>query len=261
MFKRYRQFTAQYIYLLVSCYYLFTVGILSGKHRQLIRDLANHLGFPSEQRFSIPHKQGAQLVLNDACCLLCKLDAVNGDVVLNELIFIVQLVLFRKPGKIFEIGTFNGRTTLNIAANSPNNAIVYTLDLPRDGMTATKYSIDQFDEEFIDKEISGSDYIGTEWEPKIRQLYGDSATFDFKPYYNEMDLVFIDGAHSHEYVLSDSLNAIKMLHDGKGVILWHDYGGAWTGVTNAINELQTTNQLFSGLFRIEGTALACLVCD
>ena len=44
---------------------------------------------------------------------------------------IANLAEQAEPPTAFEIGTFDGRTTLNIAANLRPPARVYTLDLPK----------------------------------------------------------------------------------------------------------------------------------
>jgi hypothetical protein len=59
-----------------------------------------------------------------------------------------------------------------------------------------------------------------------------------------MDFVFIDAAHSYEYVLRDSINAIKMLRESRGLLLWHDYASL-PGVNKALDELYTTDARFS----------------
>jgi len=46
-------------------------------------------------------------------------------------------------------------------------------------------------------------------------LFGDSASFDYSPYHGRVDLFFIDGAHSYEYVRSDTLNANEVLSSRK----------------------------------------------
>ena len=58
---------------------------------------------------------------------------------------------------------------------------------------------------------------------RIHRLLGDSATFDFSPYARNIDLFFIDGAHTYEYVKNDTLKALECCHPGS-VIAWHDYG-------------------------------------
>jgi hypothetical protein len=93
---------------------------------------------------------------------------------------------------------------------------------------------------------------------KICQLYGDSATFDFTPFFG-MDFIFIDGSHSYEYVLNDSRKAIQLLREGKGVILWHDYATEWwEGVTKALNDLYLNDSEFKDLKWIAGTSLVYL---
>lgn len=86
---------------------------------------------------------------------------------------------------------------------------------------------------------------------KITQLFGDSAKFDFSPYYNSFSLVFVDGSHAFEYTLSDTKEAIKIVRKG-GVIIWHYYG-LWKGVTRALEEIERKDNM--GLRNIAGTSL------
>jgi predicted O-methyltransferase YrrM len=83
--------------------------------------------------------------------------------------------------------------------------------------------------------------------------------FDFSLYYNSIDFIFIDGAHTYKHTLSDSANALKMLRNGCGVIVWHDYAGVWEGVVRALNRLYKTQDTFKDIHHIEGTSLAYLV--
>jgi hypothetical protein len=94
-------------------------------------------------------------------------------------------------------------------------------------------------------------------EQRITQLYGDSGTFAFEPYYDSVDLVFVDASHAYEYVVNDSLHALRMLRGGRGTIVWHDYS-RWDGVTGALNDLRERHKSFAGLEWIEGTTLALL---
>ena len=54
-----------------------------------------------------------------------------GGVSVDDLITLCRIVRSRRPSIIFEIGTYLGGTTLQLAANS--DAKVYTLDLPPSG--------------------------------------------------------------------------------------------------------------------------------
>ncbi|MEM4725269.1 MAG: hypothetical protein QXP01_09675, partial [Candidatus Hadarchaeum sp.] len=57
-----------------------------------------------------------------------------GNMPIQELIVLCKLARQIKPRVIFEIGTFLGETTLQLAANT--NATVFTLDLPPVGHPA-----------------------------------------------------------------------------------------------------------------------------
>lgn len=185
-----------------------------------------------------------------------EIDAVDGNVSERELVMICRLVQAFKPRRLFEIGTFDGRTTVNLAANSPGDARVYTLDLPKDAIDTSAAPIHAHEVRYADKSESGARYRDSDVAMKIEQLYGDSGTFDFSEFYSGIDFVFVDGSHTYEYVINDSLHALQMLRDD-GVIVWHDYS-RWDGVTRALNELRRLKPEFSGLRWIEGTTLAVM---
>lgn len=132
---------------------------------------------------------------------------------------------------------------------------LYTLDLKPE--MDTVYHLDQGERHMDEKPRSGARidaYRITcgDTVSRIHQLYGDSASFDFSPYYNSCGLVFIDASHAYDYVLSDSRAALKMLKPG-GAILWHDYG-IWSGVTDALEHLAAGEM--PGIQCIQGTSLA-----
>lgn len=183
--------------------------------------------------------------------------AADGNVTLLELTVLDSLVAARRPKRVFEIGTFDGRTTLNLAANVPPGAVVHTLDLPSAGDPALPVHSD--DRPFIRKSQQGTRgrrFQGAPEQDGIVQLEGDSASFDFLPYARMMDFVFVDGSHSYDYVRSDSLNALDLATPG-AMIVWHDYG-EWEGVTRALNELSSADPRFAGLRHVRGTTLALL---
>jgi hypothetical protein len=156
---------------------------------------------------------------------------------------------------LFEIGTFDGRTTLNLAMNAPRHCRIYTLDLPPE--VATKYAIAAGERHMIDKPMPGARYekyrrTHPDAVAKISQLLGDSAVFDYAPYQPVCSLVFVDGSHAYDYALSDTRAALSLVNKG-GAIIWHDYG-IWEGVTRALDELEQRDNL--GIKNIRGTSLA-----
>lgn len=160
------------------------------------------------------------------------------SVSLPELCLLVHLLLRSNARTIFEIGTFVGRTTLNLALNSRKEARIYTLDFPagrQDGYSA------------------GSLFQRTPLKKKITQFFGESSSFDFSKFFGAIDFIFIDASHTYEHALSDSLNALRMLRAGRGTIVWHDYG--WQGVAPALNKLFREDKRLAGMRHIEGTSL------
>jgi predicted O-methyltransferase YrrM len=127
---------------------------------------------------------------------------------------------------IFEFGTYNGMTTLQIANNMECNSRIYTLDLPPETKASMPMSkLDEYVSNHFEGKMEttvGSYFKGTSKESLITQLFGDSATFDFSPYYGQMDLIIIDACHSYEMKKIDTDNAFKMAKD-KAIIIWDNY--------------------------------------
>ena len=161
----------------------------------------------------------------------------------EELVVISQLAATVSPHTLFEFGTFNGRTTLHLALNSPDEALVYTLDIKEGGFD---FGVDT---PFFKRMEVGECFRGTEVERKIRPLLGDSQVFDFTRWSGTVDLVFIDGDHSYDGVIRDSLTAFDLVRPG-GLILWHDYL-VIGDVTRALAKLGQSHMLM----RIAGTSL------
>lgn len=247
------KFIAAYFNALLNCLVMFTFGLFSNINRNRILKISAIFGYKPAFT-SIPEVRLSELVPGDIAVQVLEPDGVSGNITAAEIIAITQLIRYYKPRRLFEIGTFNGRTTLNMAANCAEDAEIYTIDLPKDMIDDTKFPIASGERGFVDKKTSGSRFSDTEWEKQITQLYGDSAAFDFSLYFNAMDFVFLDGSHQYKYVLNDSKMALKLIGSNNGIILWHDYG-VWKGVTKALEELYTHNSEFKNIKRIKGTSL------
>lgn len=250
------RFLKKYLFAAFSSLYLFTVGFWSARHRVLLSQICEHFGL-GKPKARIPKIGNWDLLKGPTSVTLCELGEWDGNVAINELAIISFLVSKNNPKKVFEIGTFDGRTTLNIANNCPREAKVFTLDLPKKDLDVTGLKIEDGDKKFVNKDHIGHRSLSAE-NSKITQLYGDSATFDWAPYNNAIDFLFIDGSHSYDYVMKDSLTALKIVKD-QGLILWHDYDNRfWPGLTTALNELYSTRPEFKGLRHIEGTSIVFL---
>ncbi len=163
--------------------------------------------------------------------------------ILLELVTLAYLMQVLRPRRIFEIGTFAGRTTRLLALNSPPDAQIFTLDLPRDRVT---HDI-------------GVDFRNTPEAAKITQLHGDTRTFDYSPWHGQCDFIWVDACHDYPFVVQDT-NAALRLRTGGGWIAWHDYRHTawWSGVTRPVRELAKTHP---GIRHIRGTTIAVLPPD
>ena len=253
------RFLPKLLYAQVRSLYLFTFGIFSSRNRFLIYQIATLLGWDGKRRAELLRKIPVVEVLSDPLALTLHNPAPKGgNVTFLELAIIVDLARSRKAEQIFEIGTFDGRTARNLAAILPVGGRVHTLDLPAELLDETEFKLAKGEEAFVEKPVQGSQFLGTPEAGKIQQLLGDSAKFDFSPYWGKMDMVFVDGSHAYEYVWTDTLNALKLLKPEGGLILWHDYTGAWPELTHALNELAAREARLRDMRHIEGTTLAYL---
>lgn len=254
------RFASAYLRAVIGSMYLLTLGMLSRRYRALMYQVASHFGYKLDYepvKPIVPPIPQAGFP-DELAIQVRETEEKSGNTSLLEIIFLVKLIRLHRPATIFEIGTFDGRTTLNMAANLVDGGKVYTLDLPKEQAYTTKLPIGPGDRKFILKDVIGARYLGSDCASKITQLTGDSAAFDFSQFNNSIDFVFIDGAHSYEYVANDTARAFQLLRNGRGAIVWHDYG--WVNaITRFLNEMYQRDSRFSNLHYIEGTTLAILV--
>jgi tRNA A58 N-methylase Trm61 len=149
---------------------------------------------------------------------------------------------------IFEFGTYKGVSTTQLALNVSDGGMVYTLDLPEDHPSYS-LPIPKPEEKAIAAEGGKGILIPRDLLEKVTFLSADSAKFDETPYLEAMDMVFVDGAHSYEYVKNDSDKGWKMLRSG-GVIAWHDCVASHRDVVKYVKECGHDAKL------VGGTALA-----
>jgi len=179
----------------------------------------------------------------------------DGNVRLSELALLGLAARDVALGsEIIEIGTFDGRTALNLAINAPRGVSIATLDLPAHQRPAL--AIEQSERQYVDKPEPGArlrdcDDVWREAASRVVQLRGDSATFDWSAHLGRAGLVFVDGSHAYDYAKTDSETAMRLVAPG-GIVLWHDYG-VWPGVARALEELEGARHL--GLINIRGTSL------
>jgi predicted O-methyltransferase YrrM len=259
--KRGFKFLARYGYALSMCGYLFSIGFLSSRNRSLLWAICEHFGYGSRKvEPVVPKCSLSDLFLDGAPLRVRCPETVHGNVSLLELLVLANLVNRHSPQVLLEIGTFDGRTTLNLAANSVDEASVYTLDLPANSVGTTKFPLLAEEMSSAGRDRSDFRFRGSGYEHKIIPLVGDSASFDFSFLKDKVDFVFVDGSHRYEYVVSDSKKALDVLGANGGIVVWHDYG-TWDDVTRALNELYIGQPELKNLRHVEGTTLAYAVLN
>ena len=173
----------------------------------------------------------------------------------KDVLYLALICRVLQPRTVFEIGTLYGYTALLFALNSPPDATVYTLDLPPDADFALRTTISDVTTRVAHNRAERLLFDGHSQESKIRPLQGDSALFDFSPWKENIDLFFIDGSHSYDYVRSDTERALHCCRPAS-VIVWHDYG-RW-GVNGVSKYLHELSRRYPQLCRLPGSSLAVL---
>jgi len=148
---------------------------------------------------------------------------------------------------MLEIGTNDGFSSLNWAANLAEGSLLQTVDLPVDKSLSERTSIAA---NACEPGQVGRLFRDTAESARIEQVFGDSRSLDWSSLGGPFDLIFIDGCHEYAFVRSDSMNAMKCVSPG-GIIFWHDYG-LIPDVSAAVDELQTDMPIAA----IKGTRLA-----
>jgi predicted O-methyltransferase YrrM len=168
----------------------------------------------------------------------------------GELMNLCAIERFIGAKNVLEIGTYDGNTALNLAANLVGGGRVSTVDLPADWDGHFVYDVPNSHWNISDRNRVGIQFRETPYESRIRQILGDSARLDWQALDPPFDLIFVDGCHYYDYVRKDTENALRCLRPG-GVIVWHDYGD-FKDVSRAVDE--TAKRITA--FAIRGTRLA-----
>lgn len=230
-----------------------------GESLLLYRSLAGKRGIPQKNVYEVlrPAVNVEEIVLGN----------LSGDGAWftpapSYAIDIVSLCLICRilqPKRVFEIGTLTGYTSFHFALNTADNAKIFTLDLPKDTKTEPRLKTGFADDAGIARHAKAMAYCfeTSRAASKISTLFGDSAVFNFSPFHGQIDFFFIDGAHSYEYVRSDTLNALKCCHAGS-VIAWHDFGRVVVdGVAKWVREFARDREVYS----VPGGSLAFTVLE
>jgi predicted O-methyltransferase YrrM len=168
---------------------------------------------------------------------------IIGDSGVDKLALVSGIAKICGAKRILEIGTSSGFMARHLAMNCGLDSRVWTIDLPEEAVEATAFALDKVDRDVVRKGARGSPPAGwyTAKSPErgqIIQILTDSARYDFSVVQQPLDFAFIDGAHSYEYVVLDSVNVLLRMRPG-GVVVWDDYRHYWPGLIQALGKLNS----------------------
>jgi hypothetical protein len=165
---------------------------------------------------------------------------------------LAAILMAEAPREVLEIGTYMGHTTRLMAENL-ESGVIHTVDLPETFTPETdpNTGLPKDDYHLIAHRRVGREYKGQPCESRIRQHFGDSATWDFRQA-GTPTFFFIDGSHTYEYCTSDTEKSLAIAPPSS-VFLWHDVDVAHEGV---IRSLVGFRKQGKDIRRIRGTALA-----
>lgn len=173
----------------------------------------------------------------------------GGGTDAREILILAAATKLVRPRRIFEIGTYNGRTTAVFILNAPSDCEVYTLDLPPQSSATRDYL--SSDVELVETRKTEAFLQRAGLGRRYRQIYCNSMEFDPEYLRDSIELGFIDGAHAYEFVKNDTEKMAVMM-SRRGLVFWHDYGGR--------GEFRPLSQYLESLkiqiYRVRGTSLA-----
>ena len=178
--------------------------------------------------------------IDDVAIPISAINQESGQENQVDLLYVSAIAKALGAKRIFEFGTYLGRTSWHLAATAPD-AEVWTLNLPPEADARIA-------------PLLGTFYRGTPEAERIHEVWIDSRKFEPGELAGTMDLVFIDADHSYDAVRNDTEKALALLKPG-GVVLWHDYAAKSPGVVRFGRDFA----LKRPLFRIKHTALMCLI--
>ena len=159
-----------------------------------------------------------------------------------DMLYVCAIARHIRARRIFEFGTYLGRTTYHLALGPDANE-VFTLDLDPSTLYPDDLKIGRAVRAVHERGLQGYFFRDHQCSRRITQLHGDTRTFNYSPYHGRMDFVFVDGGHTYELISNDTKHAFSLLRPG-GVIVWHDFAPKGRDVVAFARELSRTRPLF-----------------
>lgn len=153
----------------------------------------------------------------------------------HELMILCHAVRKFQPAVTIELGTAEGRSTVNLALYAPDGGEVVTVNLPPEPGSSVGYF-----------------YWDSPLKSKIKQLYEDISVWNPNGYRASAGVVFCDACDQQPGMVHEMAQGFAVVKPG-GVLFRHDYGTNG-GPTKFWSEVGK----HLPLRHIEGTTLLCL---
>ena len=135
---------------------------------------------------------------------------LDGSSLITDLQLLSTLASRKNTNSYFEIGTWRGESVYNVAKFVADCS---TLNLSSAEMKELGWA----------EKYAAQHGILSKKNPAILHLTGNTKTFDFAGLQKKYDLIFIDGDHVYDMVLSDSKKVFANLVHENSIVVWHDY--------------------------------------
>jgi len=136
---------------------------------------------------------------------------LEGTSLIIDLMLLKQFARTYSTCKYLEIGSWRGESLKNVSEVA-ESCVAITLS-PQE-MKDMHYS----------QEVIKVHGVFLKGANNITEILHNSKTYDFNKLKSKFDLIFIDGDHSYEGVLSDTKKTFNLRKNDSSVIVWHDYG-------------------------------------
>ena len=136
---------------------------------------------------------------------------LDGGSLPTDLMLLAGLAEGIPACRYFEFGTWRGES---VTMMSPRTRSCHTLCLTDEEMRRMG----------MPEKVIRQHRLFSSGLDNVTQLRGNSKHFDFASLDGKFDLVFIDGDHHYDGVLSDTRNTFAHLVHEDSVVVWHDYG-------------------------------------
>lgn len=170
----------------------------------------------------------------------------------RELRALLNIAFHFQPKRILELYTSEGYTALWLARMCQTSEVLAIDICSEMNIAKGQYNAPN---EIKDRLRVGRAFLGRPEENRIRLIIKDPSEIAFSEF-NKFDLIYIDGEHSFDAILSDTKRALDC-SSSNGILVWDDYQAACPQVIEFLNKLSAA--VGDTIIRIETSRLCFLM--